>query len=156
MRVVRGQLFKSEKQFSVITPRRAKSSETTSSTRDLWCVWISLRARMVVSAMGRIYNRLSEGQTVHSIFFQSWDPGYLSRFCWTGRLMRNGRRQFLVPSPESHQRSWWIVHTLPTKGLGRTLVPESHQRSCWMVHFRPKGSVTSPWPVGVSTIHQRR
>src|SRR2546425_139284 len=26
-------------------------------------------------------------------------------------------------SPESHQRSWWIVHTQPTKRAGHTPVP---------------------------------
>src|SRR2546422_11757032 len=63
-------------------------------------------------------------------------------------------------SPESHQRSWWIVHTQPTKRAGHTrsqipptkLVdrsygaykkggahpgPKSHQRSWWIVHIRP-------------------
>src|SRR6185503_609514 len=62
--------------------------------------------------------------------------------------------------PESHQRSWWIVHTRPTtKGLDllspnptnavggsfilglqrrdSTCFPESHQRSWWIVHTRP-------------------
>src|SRR5207247_396120 len=31
-------------------------------------------------------------------------------------MLRRSRRQ-------SHQRSWWIVHTQPTKSVGRTSVP---------------------------------
>src|SRR5205814_2067635 len=38
--------------------------------------------------------------------------------------------------PKSHQRSWWIVHTQPTKGLGAP-GPKSHQRSWWIVHTQP-------------------
>src|SRR6266516_1857085 len=38
--------------------------------------------------------------------------------------------------PKSHQRSWWIVHTLPTKKLSHAR-PKSHQRSWWIVHTLP-------------------
>ena len=65
-----------------------------------------------------------------------------------------------VRVPESHQRSWWIVHIQPTdspahvrvpnptNAVGgsfifslqrtrRTSRPESHQRSWWIVHIQP-------------------
>jgi hypothetical protein len=31
--------------------------------------------------------------------------------------------------PESHQRSWWIVHTRPERGCIAASFPESHQRN---------------------------
>jgi hypothetical protein len=31
------------------------------------------------------------------------------------------------PGPESHQRSWWIVHTQPTERLAELLVSRFHQ-----------------------------
>src|SRR2546428_809320 len=34
-------------------------------------------------------------------------------------------------SPQSHQRSWWIVHTQPTKRTDTHPVPESHQLRWW-------------------------
>src|SRR5213075_2323119 len=44
--------------------------------------------------------------------------------------------EFGISSPESHQRSWWIVHTQPTRD-GNARLPESHQRSWWIVHTQP-------------------
>ena len=39
--------------------------------------------------------------------------------------------------PESHQRSWWIVHTQPIRtGAASPVFPESHQPSWWIVHTR--------------------
>src|SRR2546426_1105206 len=38
--------------------------------------------------------------------------------------------------PESHQRSWWIVHTQPRRTRTRSS-PQSHQRSWWIVHTQP-------------------
>src|SRR2546425_2699728 len=47
--------------------------------------------------------------------------------------------QFVV-----HQRSWWIVHTQPTKELSHAR-PKSHQRSWWIVHTQPtKGLSAHP------------
>ena len=40
-----------------------------------------------------------------------------------------------LPCPESHQRSWWIVHTRPTRRGAPYPFPESHQR---------RGCVKSP------------
>src|SRR5439155_21655975 len=54
--------------------------------------------------------------------------------------------------PESHQRSWWIVHTQPTKRAGHTPGPKSHQRSWWIVHTQPtKRAGHTPGPKS----HQR-
>src|SRR5882724_6509 len=69
--------------------------------------------------------------------------------------------------PESHQRSWWFVHTQPKKGTGACVSripptqlvvrsysaykgleharPESHQRSWWFVHTQP----TKGWSMRV-------
>src|SRR6185503_13225292 len=48
----------------------------------------------------------------------------------------------IIDSEESHQRSWWIVHTQPTNGAARRLCfPESHQRSWWIVHTQPTAAL---------------
>src|SRR2546427_219038 len=39
--------------------------------------------------------------------------------------------------PKSHQRSWWIVHTQPTKRGWAQPGFKSHQRSWWIVHTLP-------------------
>src|SRR6266446_1981566 len=41
---------------------------------------------------------------------------------------------------QSHQRSWWFVHTRPTRELGKLL--KSHQRSWWIVHTQPGADQT--------------
>src|SRR6185436_4714721 len=80
--------------------------------------------------------------------------------------LQNGRS---TPLRESHQRSWWIVHNLPTRraaecpsGIpptqlvdrsypayknGRsTPLRESHQRSWWIVHNQLQKRAVNPSP----------
>src|SRR6185503_16926673 len=45
-------------------------------------------------------------------------------------------------SPESHQRSWWIVHTQPASAA-LAVSPESHQRSWRIVHNQPASAGTA-------------
>jgi hypothetical protein len=53
-------------------------------------------------------------------------------------------------APQSHQRSWWIVHTLSTNGA-TALAPQSHQRSWWIGHTPSTNGATALAPQS----HQR-
>jgi hypothetical protein len=64
--------------------------------------------------------------------------------CWTsvnptnavgGPFILNLYRPNLRAS-QSHQRSWWFVHTQPTRNL-RAPGLESHRRSRWFIHTQP-------------------
>ena len=46
--------------------------------------------------------------------------------------------------PESHRRSWWIVHTQPTKQRRPDPVLNPTNCSWWIVHTQPKFPVRQP------------
>jgi hypothetical protein len=92
-----------------------------------------------------------------------------------GSFILGLQERLRLTHPGSHQRSWWIVHTRPTRDCGSLIrnptnavggsfilslhgrdppLPESHQRSWWIVHTRPTRK-TSAHSSGIPPTHTR-